>query len=144
MPPTFLNIDKTGKPQARFLRMLPLCMAIGGLIGFIQGALLAAMLKDTSIFYSLFIGLHGAIVGALVGGVWGALLAVLFFKKTLTNRIFYGVSGFSLLVGVLVAMFFHFKVGDAEPISIFLIPIASLLAAGFFKASEPKSDVTPD
>ncbi len=119
--------------------MLPVCMEVGALIGFIQGALLAALLKETSILYSVFIGVQGAIVGAISGGVWGALLVALLFRQKLTNKIFYGVALVSLLVGVFSALFFHFKVGDAEPISIFLIPIASLIAGGFFKLSERTS-----
>jgi hypothetical protein len=133
------NVDRIAKPQAGFLRVLPVCMAIGGLIGFVQGALLAAMLKDASISYSLFIGLQGAIVGVPVGGVWGALLVILFFRKTLTNGVFYGVSASSLLLGLLSTLFLHFKVGDAEPISILVIPIASLVLAGFFKAFAQKA-----
>ena len=139
MLPNLFNVGRIAKPQAGFLRVLPACMAIGGLLGFIQGALLAAMLKDTSIPYSLFIGLHGAIVGVPVGGVWGALLVILFFRRTLTNGIFYGVSASSLLLGLLSALVLHFKVGDAEPISIAVIPIASLVLAGFFKAFAQKA-----
>jgi len=121
--------------------MVPACMAVAGLIGFIQGTLLTAMLKDTSILYSIFIGFHGAIVGALAGGLWGAFLVALFFRKTLTNTVFYGVSAISLFIGVLSAVLIHLKLGDAEPISIFLIPVGSLFAAGLFKVFERKHPV---
>jgi len=105
------------------------CMEVGGVIGFAQGALFAAFLKETAWWYCLFIAVQAAVVGFIVGGVWGFLLIMTFFRRTLTNRAFYGVAVVSLLAGLLSAVYLHFIVRDAEPISVFVILAVSLAAA---------------
>ncbi len=112
------------------------CMGVGGVIGFVQGALLAAFLKDTAWWYCLFIAVQAGVVGFIFGGVWGFLLFIALLQRTLTNRAFYGVALLSLFAGVLSATYLHFVVKDAEPISIFVIPAMSLLAASAVRAHQ--------
>ena len=111
-------------------------MEVSSVIGFVQGFLLAAMLKGTAWWYCLFIAGQAAVVGLILGGVWAFLLIITFLRKTLTNRTFYGVAALSSCVGWFSAVYLHFVVRDAEPISAFVIPVVSLIAASAIRAHQ--------
>ena len=132
--PTIPNVQEATVDQAFSWKMLPTCMVAAGGIGVVQGFVLGIMLKDNqsvpeALLNGVLLGVYGFLFGAITGGIWGFLLYLLLFRKTLTGEIFYTIAAMSLLAGVLGALFFHFVRRDAEPISISLIPVATLFGA---------------